>query len=118
MTNPLLTPSDLPLFDQIQPDHVAPAIDQPLADVNTALDIVTQPAFPASWTGIAGVLDVATEKLGRAWSSISHLNAVADKPALRAAYTAAAALRSPSSGPVWVPTSGSTPSTRPSTPAR
>ena len=48
MTNPLLTPSDLPLFDQIQPDHVAPAIDQLLADANTALDTVTQPAFPAS----------------------------------------------------------------------
>ncbi len=89
MTNPLLTPSDLPLFDQIQPAHVAPAIDQLLADANTALDTVTQPEFPASWTGIAGVLDVATEKLGRAWSSISHLNAVADKPELRAAYTAA-----------------------------
>lgn len=89
MTNPLLTPSDLPLFDQIQPAHVAPALEALLADANTALDTVTQPDFPASWTGIAKVLDVATEKLGRAWSSISHLNAVADKPELRAAYTAA-----------------------------
>ena len=30
--NPLLDFSDLPLFDQIRPEHVAPAIDQLLAD--------------------------------------------------------------------------------------
>ena len=89
MNNPLLAQADLPLFDQIQPAHVAPALEALLADANTALDTVTQPDFPASWTGIAKVLDVATEKLGRAWSSVSHLNAVADKPELRAAYTAA-----------------------------
>jgi oligopeptidase A len=34
------------------------------------------------------VLDVATERLGRAWGSVSHLNAVADTPELRAAYNA------------------------------
>jgi oligopeptidase A len=31
-------------------------------------------------------LDVATERLNRAWSAVSHLNSVADTPALRAAY--------------------------------
>ena len=35
------------------------------------------------------MLDVATEKLGRAWGAVSHLNAVADTPELRAAYNAA-----------------------------
>jgi oligopeptidase A len=35
------------------------------------------------------VLGVATEKLGRAWGAVSHLNAVADTPELRAAYNAA-----------------------------
>ena len=39
--------------------------------------------------GISAVLDVATEKLGRAWGAVSHLNAVADTPELRAAYNAA-----------------------------
>jgi len=89
MTNPLLSNSDLPLFDQIKPEHVAPAMEVLLADANKALDAVTQPAFPASWTEIASVLDVATEKLGRAWGSVSHLNGVADTPELRAAYNAA-----------------------------
>jgi oligopeptidase A len=89
MTNPLLDFSDLPLFDRIQPEHVAPAVDELLAKADTALEEVTAADFPATWAGIAGVLDVATENLGRAWGAVSHLNSVADTPELRAAYNAA-----------------------------
>ena len=89
MTNPLLDFSDAPLFDQIQPEHVIPAVNTLLLDTQTALDKVTASDFPASWCGISAVLDVATEKLGRAWGAVSHLNAVADTPELRAAYNAA-----------------------------
>ncbi|MEO8014024.1 MAG: M3 family metallopeptidase, partial [Polaromonas sp.] len=89
MTNPLLDFSDLPLFDQIQPEHVGPAMDDLLAKAETALAQVTADDFPATWSGIAGVLDVATENLGRAWGAVSHLNSVADTPELRAAYNAA-----------------------------
>jgi oligopeptidase A len=88
MTNPLLDFSDLPLFDSIQPEHVGPAIDLLLAEADTALEKVTSPGFPATWTGIAGTLDVATERLGRSWGAVSHLNSVADTPELRAAYNA------------------------------
>jgi oligopeptidase A len=91
MTNPLLDTSGLPLFDQIKPEHVAPAMDVLLAQANEALETVTQPDFPADWTAIAKVLDVATEKMGRAWGAVSHLNGVADTPELRAAYNAALA---------------------------
>ena len=89
MTNPLLDFSDLPLFDQILPEHVGPAMDDLLAKAETALTQVTAADFPATWSGIAGVLDVATENLGRAWGAVSHLNSVADTPELRAAYNAA-----------------------------
>ena len=89
MNNPLLSFDDLPLFDQIQPDHVAPAIDTLLAQASAALETVTTPDFPARWQDIARVLDVATEKLGRAWGAVSHLNSVADTPELRAAYNEA-----------------------------
>lgn len=87
-TNPLLDFQDLPLFDQIKPEYVAPAMDALLADADKALETVTQPDFPSSWDEIAKVLDVATEKLGRAWGVVGHLNAVADTPELRAAYNA------------------------------
>lgn len=89
MSNPLLDFSDLPLFDRIQPADAAPAIDVLLADADQALETVTAPGFPADWQAIAKVLDVATERLGRAWGAISHLNAVADTPELRAAYNEA-----------------------------
>ncbi|MDO8373525.1 MAG: oligopeptidase A, partial [Polaromonas sp.] len=88
-SNPLLDFSGLPLFDRIAPEHVGPAVDVLLAQAETALERVTTPEFPARWADIAGVLDVATENLGRAWGAVSHLNSVADSPELRAAYNAA-----------------------------
>ncbi len=89
MTNPLLDFSGLPLFDRIQPEHVAPAIDELLLEANAALEKVTAADFPCEWSAISAVLDVATERLGRAWGSVSHLNSVADTPELRTAYNAA-----------------------------
>src|SRR5687768_5384139 len=89
MSNPLLDFSDLPLFDQIQPSHVAPAVDGLLTEADAALETVTRPEFPARWDEIAKVLDTNTEKLSRAWGVVSHLNSVADTPELRAAYNEA-----------------------------
>ncbi|MEJ8851496.1 M3 family metallopeptidase [Variovorax rhizosphaerae] len=89
MTNPLLDFSDLPLFDKIKPEDVAPAVDVLLADAETALQTVTAPEFPAEWSAIAKVLDVSTERFSRAWGAVGHLNAVADTPPLRAAYNEA-----------------------------
>ncbi len=86
--NPLLQTGGLPLFDQIQPEHVGPAIAQLLVEADKALESVTEADFPSDWKAIASVLDVATERLGSAWGAVSHLNSVADTPALRAAYNA------------------------------
>ena len=88
MTNPLLDFSDLPLFDRVQPDNVAPAIDALLAHADAALTEVTAPAFPANWLAISKVLDTSTERLGRAWGMVSHLQSVMDTPELRSAYNA------------------------------
>jgi oligopeptidase A len=63
-------------------------MDDLLASAESALATVTAPDFPAKWTSIATVLDVATERLGRAWGAVAHLNSVADTPELRAAFNA------------------------------
>ncbi|MFM8756005.1 MAG: M3 family metallopeptidase [Limnohabitans sp.] len=89
MNNPLLNSSSLPLFDQIEPSHVAEAMDALLAEALRALTEATAADFPAQWSAMARVLDVATEKLSRAWGAVSHLNAVADSPALRESFNAA-----------------------------
>lgn len=86
-TNPLLQAADgLPRFDAIRPEHVSPAITQLLAEAEAALEKVTGPDVPPDYDALSLVLDVSTEKLGRAWGSVGHLNAVADTAELRAAY--------------------------------
>ena len=88
MNNPLLTITDLPAFDAIRPEHVGPAVDALLADADAALERALGPDVRADYDAMSAVLDVATERLGRAWGAVTHLNAVADTPELRAAYTA------------------------------
>jgi oligopeptidase A len=84
--NPLLDTHDLPLFDQIRPEHVAPAMDALLSESEAALEAVVAPDFPADWKALASRLDCTTERLSRAFGAVSHLNSVADTPELRAAY--------------------------------
>ncbi len=85
-TNPLLDTTGLPLFDQIKPEHVTPALDALLADAEAALSKVTSPDVPADYDALSLLLDVSTERMGRAWGAVGHLNSVADTPELRAAF--------------------------------
>ncbi len=87
--NPLLDFADLPRFDAITPESVGPAIDALLDQADRALRQATAADFPARWEALASTLDVATERLSRAWGAVSHLNSVADTPVLRAAYNEA-----------------------------
>ena len=84
--NPLLDTADLPLFDQILPEHVSPALDVLLAESEAALAKVTSPDVAADYDALSLLLDVPTERLGRAWGAVGHLNAVADTPELRATF--------------------------------
>jgi oligopeptidase A len=85
--NPLLSTTGLPRFDAIRPEHITPAIDVLLANADAALAQSTSNAVPADYDALSAVLDVATERLSQAWGAVGHLNAVADSPKLRAAYT-------------------------------
>ena len=89
MTNPLLSADGLPAFDQIRPEHVAPAIDALLRAADEALEQAVGPDVPAQYDAVSAVLDTAGERLRFVWGAIGHLNAVADTPTLRAAYTEA-----------------------------
>jgi oligopeptidase A len=85
--NPLLSTGwGLTPFDSLQAEHVGPAVTQLLAEAEAALERAVSPAVAADYDALSLVLDVATERLGRAWSAISHLNAVANTPDIRAAY--------------------------------
>ena len=87
--NPLLDFTDLPLWQEINPSHVADAIAQTLA---TAKDTLTQveniaPA-DVTWDNVMTSLNDATDKLGRAWGVVSHCHHVIDSPEWREAYNA------------------------------
>jgi len=85
--NPLLSFVGLPRFNEIKPEHVAPAIDELLAAGRAALGASI--AAPATWEAFVAPLEDANERLGRAWGQVAHLHAVMDEPALREAYNAA-----------------------------
>jgi oligopeptidase A len=88
MTNPLLQFDALPDFAAIRPEHVTPAIDTLLAQADAALERAVGPDVAPDYDAMSAVLDVATERLGRAWGAVSHLNSVADTPALREVFNA------------------------------
>jgi oligopeptidase A len=86
--NPLLATDGLPHFASVRADHVAPAIATVLDEARATLErVVATP--PGSWDAVFGPLEALDERLTRAWNPVTHLNAVADSPALRAAYQAA-----------------------------
>ena len=88
-TNPLLQAFDLPPYSAIRPEHVEPAVEQILADNRAAMSLLLeQQAADPSWDGLVLALDELGARLGRAWSPVSHLNAVCNSAELRAAYEA------------------------------
>ncbi len=86
--NPLLEFKGLPRFAQIKPEHVAPAIEQLLAE-NRALiaHLLADDALP-TWNGFVRPMEDANERLSRAWGPVGHLNAVMNSPELREVYNA------------------------------
>ncbi len=85
-TNPLLDFSGLPRFDAILPEHVTPAIDHLIAAASAVVAQLEAPSDNVTWENFVTPLEECTERLGRAWGVVGHLNSVADTPELRAAY--------------------------------
>ncbi len=84
--NPLLDQRDLPRFASFTPELVTPAIDQLLAEAEAALARATDDATPATWNDFVLPLEAATERLGRAWGMVRHLNSVMNSPPLRETF--------------------------------
>jgi oligopeptidase A len=85
VNNPLLQIDELPAFDKIEASHARPALETVLAE-NRAhlLELTAQPA-PTFATLVVPVEELSY-RLGRVWSPIGHLNAVANSAVMRAAY--------------------------------
>ncbi|MGE6233301.1 oligopeptidase A [Aeromonas media] len=88
MTNPLLTMDSLPPFSQIQPDQVQAAVTQAIADCKQKIEDVLAQRDPHTWDSLIAPLEEVNDRLSRIWSPVSHLNAVLNSEALRAAHDA------------------------------
>ena len=84
--NPLLDFSGLPRFDRITPEHIGEAVTHLLAENQAMVAHLERPQSQVTWENFVEPLEDATERLGRAWGIVGHLNAVVDTPALRAAF--------------------------------
>ncbi|MDP1970622.1 MAG: oligopeptidase A [Methylobacter sp.] len=88
MNNPLLTNSTLPMFSQIKPEHVVPAIDQLLTEARSSVEQHLQATQHYTWKNLIEPLEDVDDKLSKAWSPVSHMNSVVNSDELRDAYNA------------------------------
>ena len=88
MNNPLLEQDHLPLFERIRPEHVEPAIDTLLAANRATVETLLQAIEAPDWASVIEPIEEMEDRLARAWSPVSHMNAVVNSKELRAAYNA------------------------------
>ncbi|GAB1488703.1 M3 family metallopeptidase [Opitutaceae bacterium] len=88
-SNPFLDPSFEVRWSRHLPADIAPAIELALTRAQAAVDAITA-LEPAALTfeNTFLALESATEELNRAWGRVTHLQSVADSPALREAHNA------------------------------
>ena len=85
--NPLLDVEELPQFGAIRPEHVGLALDELLVSNQAVIDQLELAVLDApDWESFAQPLEDLEDRLGKMWSPVSHLNAVADTEDLRKAY--------------------------------
>ena len=88
MNNPLLDQDQLPTFSEIRAEHVEPAIDKLLKESREGIEKLVQSGVSYTWESLQEPMDDLDDRLGRAWSPVSHMNAVVNSDQLRDAYNA------------------------------
>jgi oligopeptidase A len=87
--NPFLDPSFEIRWSLLSADQVEPAIAEALERAQAAIDaIASRDLTDLSYGTTFLALERATEELNAAWAKVTHLQSVADAPALRAAHNA------------------------------
>lgn len=87
LQNPLLLDEVLPNFAAIKPEHIEPAIDKIIAENLQAIESLLENKTP-NWQTLLQPLHNLNDRLEKAWAPVSHMNAVVQDDALRAAHDA------------------------------
>ena len=94
ITNPLLLQNPIEKIDSIQPQDVVPAISQVIRENNQQIEQIISQCNESniSWQNFMLPLEILEDRMGKAWSPVSHLNSVCNSDELRQAYDEALAL--------------------------
>jgi len=87
VNNPLLELDSLPAFDRIEAAHALPALEEILTRNRARIAELTAQTAP-SFASLVIPMEELSHRLGRVWSPIGHLNAVANSSVMREAYNA------------------------------
>ena len=87
MDNPLLSREPLPPFSRITAADVEPGINALLTAARAEIEAIAA-REPPSFATVVEPLEELHHRVARAWSPVSHLNAVVNSEALRASYNA------------------------------
>jgi len=87
MNNSIQTSKSLPIFSDIQPNAIEPALKQLITQNRTTLAKLLEQETH-TWDNFMEPLEDMDDQLSHLWSPISHLHAVAESDALRTAYNA------------------------------
>ena len=83
--NVLLHLGEEPRFDQIKTEDIKPALQTAIAEAREQIAAIKAQTY-TDWANTVEKLTDITERVGRIWSVVSHLNSVVDTPELRAVY--------------------------------
>jgi oligopeptidase A len=87
LQNPLLKDDMLPNFVAIKAEHIEPAINTIVEENLQAIEVLLENKTP-DWQSLIQPLHNLNDRLEKAWAPVSHMNAVVQDNALRAAHDA------------------------------
>ena len=83
--NPLLDIKGVPLYGEILPEHIKPAIDVTIKRADEALTAIEKSATP-TWHGLMEKLEEIDSLFSNSWSPVEHLLSVKNSDELRQAH--------------------------------
>jgi len=86
--NPLLFSVGLPPFDEVKAEHVVPAVECLLQDLEGELERLEEEIQP-SWEASVVPIEAMGDRLARCWGVVGHLMGVRNDDALREAFEGA-----------------------------
>jgi len=84
--NPLLSKNELPLFTQLKPEQIEPAIDSILSENRKTIEKLLSENKEYTWNNLVYPIEIIQANLNDVWAIVSHLESVKNTPEWHKAY--------------------------------